>query len=67
MTAICQHETLSVYGGTAWFIHEALLSTLMEQPTVTNPAVMYGLCAMIKHISNVLLAQARPTMMISSY
>ena len=26
-------------------LHEALLTTLMEQPTVTSPAVMHGLYA----------------------
>ena len=48
---------------TAW-LHEVLLIVLMEQPTVTNPAVVHGLCAMTEQlIGNVLLAQACPMMM----
>jgi len=27
-------------------LHKVLLTTLMEQQTVTNPAVIHGLCAM---------------------
>ena len=41
-------------------LHEVLLTTLMEQQTVTNSAVIHGLCAMTKQISRALLAQARP-------
>ena len=46
MAAICQHLRPSISGDnyTAW-VHEVLLTTLMEQQTVTNPAVMQGLCA----------------------
>ena len=51
---------------TAW-LYEVVVTTVMEQQTVTNPAVMHGLCAITQHyVSNVLLAQARLTTMISS-
>ena len=51
---------------TAW-LYEVVVTTVMEQQTVTNPAVMHGLCAITQHyVSNVLLAQARLTIMISS-
>ena len=33
---------------------------LIEQQTVTNPAVIRGLCAMTKH--QIMVAQARPLM-----
>ena len=49
MTTICQHVWSPISGenNTAW-LHQVLLTTLMEQQTVTNPAVMHDLCAMTK-------------------
>ena len=34
--------------GEKW-LHNVLLTLSMEQQTVTNPAVIHGLCAMTKH------------------
>ena len=39
---------VAVVAAEKW-LHEVLLTMLMEQETVTNPAVIRGLCAMTDH------------------
>ena len=70
IAAIFQHVWSSISGENyTALLHEVLLTTLMEQQTVTNPAVMHGLCAMTKQwLSKAFLAHARlPHHLISRF
>ena len=58
--SVCVAVVASFTGEMAARSHEVLLTMLMEQQTVTNPAVICGLCAMTKH--QIMLAQACPLM-----
>ena len=39
----------TICGEVEKWLHKVLLTLLMEQQTLTNPAVINGLCAMTKH------------------